>query len=247
MSPYSVADLSWTGFFFYAPPWALGFAVTSWLPTTVQAGLVFALEIVALRYLAGSWLRVGYLGLLPITGAELGNGSFNLVVAAAIAAAMRGDGRLAAFMALAKLSPILAVSDYRRVSVTLAAACALTLPVLGWWAEWVSLLAWTNENFRIGYQIPLVPRLAIALALVALVRRPWARGLAAVVAVPAVYSYSLVLVYSLLPRPRPGLVAVGPGRGSTVIEGPRLQLAPVRVLDHEPADTGAVPVGRGLV
>jgi len=198
VSPYGI-DLPWQGLFFYAPPWALGFALTSWLPIQIQAGLLFALEMVALRYVAGSWLRVGYLGLCPLTGAELANGSFNLVMAAAIASAVRGDGRAAAFMALAKFSPILAVRDWRRAAVVLLAAGIVTLPVAFWWRDWIQLLLYTNAHYAIGYPVPFVARLAVAIALMALVRRPWARALAAAIAVPALYSYSIVLLYALMP------------------------------------------------
>lgn len=203
ISPYVIADLSWTGFFFYAPPWALGFASFSWLPIQLQAAIVFALSVGALRYTAGSWLRVGYLGLCPITGAELANGSFNLVVAASIAAALRGDGRLAAVTSLAKFSPILAIRDWRRAGKVLVVAMLITLPVLDWWREWAELLLYTNAHFSIGYPIPFAWRLAAALALMALIRRPWARGVAAAMAVSALYVYSIVLLYALMPAASP--------------------------------------------
>ena len=198
VSPYAYHEVHWTQLFFYAPPWALAFGLTGWLPAIVQAGLVMAIGLLSLRYIAGSWLRAGYFGLIPLTGAELGNGSFNLLVAAAIAAAMRGDGRLAAWTSLAKVSPILAITDYKRAAVVLVMAAAVTLPVWHWWLEWVELLLWTNATVAIGYQVWFPGRVAAALALVVLVRRPWARGLAAAIAIPAVYSYSLVLLYPLL-------------------------------------------------
>lgn len=198
ISPYAFAAVHWTQLFFYAPPWALAFGLTSWLPPIVQAGLVLVLGVAGLRYIAGSWLRVGYFGLIPLTGAELGNGSFNLVVAASIAAAMRGDGRLAAWCSLAKVSPILAVRDYRRAALVLVVAAAVTLPAWHWWLEWIELLLWTNANFAIGYQVWFPGRVAAAVALVVLVQRPWARGLAAAIAIPALYSYSLVLLYPLI-------------------------------------------------
>ncbi len=202
--------MDWTRLFFYAPPWALLFGATSWLPPIVQAGLVLAAELLALRYIAGSWLAAGYFGLFPITGAELGNGSFNLVVAAGIAAAMRGDGRLAAWTALAKFSPILAVRDFRRAALVLVIAGLITLPVLGWWFDWLRLLTTTNESVAIGYQVWWPGRVAAALVLMAVVRKPWARGLAAAIAVPALYSYSLVLLYPLVALLRPGTAAPAP-------------------------------------
>lgn len=193
LSPYS-RDFDWHGLFVYAPPWAVLFSLTSWLPIGGQAGLVFAVEVAALRYVAGSWLRVGYLGLIPITGGELANGSFNLVLAAGILAAIRGDGRLAMFTALAKFSPILAVRDWRGAALVGGIAFAMTLPMLGWWREWIETLLWMQSTYAVGYQVPLIPRLAVAVALAA-TGKPWGRSLAAAIAIPAIYSYSVVLLY----------------------------------------------------
>src|ERR671936_1029897 len=78
ISPYGT-DRPWSTLFFYSPPWAIVFGAISWLPTLLlQAALIAAASILSLRYVAGSWLRVGYLGLIPLTGGELGNGSFIL-------------------------------------------------------------------------------------------------------------------------------------------------------------------------
>ena len=225
LSPYSRA-YDWHGLFVYAPPWALLFATMSWLPLLAQAALVFAAEVAALRYVAGSWLRVGYLGLIPITGGELVNGSFNLVLAAGIAMAMRGDGRLATFGAMAKFSPILAVRDIRGTATVCALALLVTLPVLAWWPEWISTLVWMDGAYQVGYPIPFVPRLVVAIALIVLVRKPWARGLAAAIAIPAIYSYSIVLLYPLVRSQRlpndPGLPV---GDGPIVAEYlPRVKL-----------------------
>ena len=54
--------------FFYAPPWALGFGLVSWLPVSVQVALVWAVNLAALRYMAGSWLRLGWLAWFLVTG-----------------------------------------------------------------------------------------------------------------------------------------------------------------------------------
>lgn len=117
ISPYY--SVEGPGGFYYAPPWALFFAAISWLPAQVTALVMIALEIGALRYVAGSWRRVGYCLWLPLVAFELPSSQTNLLVAAAIAAALRGDSRAAVVMALAKLSPALAIDtrDWRRVAV----------------------------------------------------------------------------------------------------------------------------------
>jgi hypothetical protein len=217
ISPYGT-DMPWDVLFFYAPPWAFVFGAISWLPPLGQAFLIGAVSAASLRYVAGSWLRVGYLGLIPLTGGELGNGSLNLVLAAAMAMAIRGpggrgDGRLAAFTALAKGSPILAVRDWRRAVVVLVVAGLVTLPVVFWWVDWIRLLAFANTNYLIGYGIPFPIRIAAALGLLLVTRdRPWARVVAATIAVPALYSYSLVMLYAL--------VALLPGAEGPMSEAP---------------------------
>jgi hypothetical protein len=60
------------------------------------------------------------------------------------------------------------------------------------------LLTSTNATFAIGYPIWWPGRVAAAVILMLLVRRPWARGLAAAIAIPALYSYSIVLVYPVV-------------------------------------------------
>jgi hypothetical protein len=160
-------------------------------------------EVLALRYIAGSWLRVGYFGLCFLTGAELVSGAFNLVVAAGLAAAIRGDSRLAAFAALAKLSPALAIREIRGPAIVLTVSILATVPVLGWWADWIAALASApTAQALLGYhEIPLVARFVFAVAILALWRSPRAGALAAAVAIPGLYAISLVLLYALVAQP----------------------------------------------
>jgi hypothetical protein len=202
-SPYTLAG---PGGFFYAPPWAIGLALVAWVPVQAIAAGILALEVLALRYVAGSWTRAGWLCWLPIVPLELFGSQWNLVMAAAIAAAARGDPRGAVAMAFAKLSPALAIDvRQRRQALLLAAAIgAVTLPWLWLWPEWARQLASSyGANIAPGAEltIPLLPRLvaAGALALVG-TRRPWARAAAAIVATPALYWASGVLLFALLPR-----------------------------------------------
>lgn len=197
ISPYSSA-LPWYELFFYAPPWALIWAGISWLPLEAQALTVFAVELAALRYIAGSWLRVGYLGLCFVTGGELMHGNINLVIAAGLTAAIRGDSRLATLGAMAKLSPVFAIREWRGPTVVLAAAFLLTLPIIGWWLEWGQQLAFASTQ-SIGFQVPYPLRLAVAGGIVVVFRRSWWSGcIAAAVAIPGLYVYSIVLLYPLV-------------------------------------------------
>lgn len=194
-SPYG------TGFdrnllFLYAPPWAVIFAGVSWLPFQVQVGGLFVLELLAWRICAGSWRRVGYLGLIPIFGFELAVGQINLLIAAAVALALRGDSRWAVIAAFAKISPALAIREVRRPSLVAVACILVTIPIFGLWGEWLTQI--TAYSGTSTDPVPYWVRLAVALALLA-TRRRWAAGLAVFVAIPNVTPNAYVLLAALMP------------------------------------------------
>lgn len=201
ISPYYAVTGS--GGFYYAPPWAILWAVVSWLPVQVVAAVIMAVEAASLRYIAGSWLRVGYLCWLPLVAFELPSAQINLIMAAALAAAVRGDPRAAMLVAAAKLSPLLAIRENWRRAVPVAVLLvAVTLPVAGLWVDWIRQLTGTyGHNIAGGAQldVPFLPRLLVALVLVATGRR-WARVVGAVIATPALYWVSGVILLGLLPR-----------------------------------------------
>ncbi len=203
VSPYHPnADGSTNGLFFFGPPWALAFAATSWMPLGALAIGIIGLEVAALRYVAGNWLRVGYCLWLPLVAFELPSSQFNLVIAAAIAAALRGDARWAPLAALLKISPILAVARHQwpTAAVVIALSIAITLPWLTLWADWVRLLVSTFGR-EVGPEVPIpfVLRLAIAGAVLLFVRRPTSRGVAAVLAIAAFHWITIVLFLGLIP------------------------------------------------
>jgi len=184
--------------FFYAPPWALFLGAVSWLPVPLTLAAVWALNLAGLRVMAGSWLAVGWLAWFPLVSLSLLGATFNLAMAAAIYAGAvggRGSTPAAVAMAFAKVSPILVV-DPRRWRSVLALSLvlvAVTLPWLSLWREWAEqLLRYAGTGVGPTIPVPFVLRLAIAVP-VWFVGRPWARALAAVLAVPAFYWESLVL------------------------------------------------------
>jgi hypothetical protein len=185
-----------TDSFWYAPPWAVIFAAVSWLPTwAIHLGLV-GIKIVSLRVIAGSWLGAGIAAWFPLVAFDLASGSFNLLIAAAIVAAVRGRPELAVVAALAKFGPIVAVDprQWRSMLPIAVIAALITLPWLSLWPAWVGHLA-ANVGSPLGPQlpIPLFVRWALALGLLAL-RQRWARALAATIAIPAFYWGSLVIL-----------------------------------------------------
>jgi len=207
-SPYGMgyADIE---VFLYSPPWALLFAAVSWLPREVLVGGLIVLEVLAWRICAGSWRRVGYLGLIPIFGFELSVGQINLLIAAAVALALRGDGRWAVLAALAKFSPALAIREWRRPLVVLAVCLVATVPVYQLWFDWANQLLAAQSI--VPAPVPYWVRVAVAGALL-LLRRPWATGLAVIVAIPNPTPNTYVLLAALMPAMRRGEAAAGTWR-----------------------------------
>jgi hypothetical protein len=180
--------------FLYSPPWAAFFGL---FPSVASIHIaIFIGSLLALRYIAGSWLAAGYLCWFPIVPWEAVWGNINILMAAAIVAGVRGHGAAPAALGLAKWSPFLSLSPraWKSAALVLGIALIVTLPRLDQWFSWFSRLLWMMDH-PLGplVPIPLALRLAVALPLVAL-RRPWSRALGAVIATPAFYVASFVLL-----------------------------------------------------
>lgn len=204
-----VGDAVWTGApiyyraailtdsFWYAPPLAVAFGVVSWLPIVLQHWLFTVLKVLSLRVIAGSWLGAGIACWFPLVAFELGGGNFNLLIAAAIVAAIVGRPELAVVGALAKFGPGLAIHprDWRRAAWILVVLVGITLPWLRLWPEYATHLI-GNVGAPLGPQIPipLPVRLVAAAMLLLAIRTTWARALAATIAIPAFYWGSLVVL-----------------------------------------------------
>jgi hypothetical protein len=188
--------------FLQAPPWAVIWAGLSFFPLNVVGiGLLFG-QVLALRYLAGSWIVAGLLCWWPMIPRELVTGNVDLLMAAAILAGARGVGWPVALFAAAKLSPglVLVGATRRQWREALAVGCLLLLITLPWptlWLDWIASLRGAPADGWSWW--PMLPiRLPLALVLLAL-RRPWAFAAAAALATPAFHEHSLVL---LLPAAR---------------------------------------------
>lgn len=182
--------------FVYSPPIALVFAAISWMPIPVVSALVLGAEILALRYIVGSWLGVGLAGWFPLLAFELPLGNLNLVLGACIVAAVRGHGWAGITGGLIKLSPVLAIRDWRGAAWGLVIALLVTLPWLIFWPGWIrNLLAALPAGGVGGPMIPVLfaVRAVIAVGLL-IIRRPWATALACVLAIPAFHYQTLLLL-----------------------------------------------------
>jgi hypothetical protein len=206
ISPYYASDRG----FYYAPPIAVLLALVTWVPIWLQVGILLAANLGAIRYMAGSWTGFGWWLLFPIVDMELTGGQVNFLMGAAMLAAVRGVPWPAIVMAAAKVTPILAVDrrQWRQVLLGGFLLCLVSLPALGLWSEWIAQLT-SHFGVNIGgpeaLQFPLIPRVAVALVLVAL-DRPWSRMVGAIIALPTLY-WPTLLLFLAVPWPRIRLVA----------------------------------------
>jgi hypothetical protein len=211
---YYMAPIA-TDSFWYAPPLAVLFGLISWLPLIGQHVLFTILKVGAMRLIAGSWLGAGIACWFPLVAFEFGGGNFNLLIAASIVMAVRGLPQLAVVGALAKFGPALAIHprDWRKALPIAVAALAITLPWLHLWPEYIGHLV-ANIGSPLGPQIPIPfwARLVGAAALLIAFRSGWARALAAVLAIPAFYWGSLVILIAplavVLRTPRPAITSM---------------------------------------
>ncbi len=227
--------------FLYAPPWAVLSVPLALLSPHGAAALVLCAEILALRYIAGSWVRVGLVAWIPFTSLELVTGNINLLIAAAIyasATSARGSGAATVLFAFAKLSPGVMLLLAPRVELRNALIAALvllglTLPWAHLWTEWVVMLGPAQAIQATNEAVPLLPRLILAVPLV-IMRQPWSVALAAALLAPGFRLHSVVLLY---PGVRLLLEEFGRGRWPTSVSATRQPVPSQPLADHR-ADQG---------
>jgi hypothetical protein len=192
-----VGQIGDVGAFNYAPPWAVLFAALSWVPDMLMQVGIMVLGMVCLRYIAGSWLWAGLAFWFPVTVSLLYAGNIELLIAAAVLIAWRGHAGALAFTALAKVAPVLGIprSGWREAAVVVGLAVLVTLPWLYLWPEWIEYLLRQPAGAAFTFGPPWYFRLPFALALLAL-RRPWASATAVVVAMPALWLGTLVILFA---------------------------------------------------
>jgi hypothetical protein len=194
-NPVYVGQIGESGVFSYAPPWAVLFGALSWVPDMVMQLGIMALGMLCIRYVVGSWLWSGLVFLYPISVMVLFAGNIEFLIAASIMLAAHGRAEPLTLMAMAKISPILAVPPrlWRQVLMTVAVCFLVTLPWLHLWPEWIDYLMRQPSSIDIHIGPPWYLRLPFAFALL-LVRRPWAPALAVVVGMPSLWLGTLVIL-----------------------------------------------------
>lgn len=206
------------GAYLYPPIVAQIVAPLSILPLAVFVWAWRAVELLALRSIVGSWRNAGIaLLLVPALLGELEAGNVNLVVAAALAALIRGDGRLVGiasipkFATLAALPAALAI-DRRGALRGMAVAGALVMVSIvasfGLWQEYVRFLPQAgdpgNQFYNVGRIVPTPVRFAAAAVFAILaVRAPICAPVAVTLASPVLWFHNLsVLVACVAAFPR---------------------------------------------
>jgi hypothetical protein len=197
--PVYIGEIGEFDVFSYAPPWAVLFAALSWVPDMAMQVGIMVLGLLCIRYVAGSWLWAGFVFFYPVSVMVLLAGNIEWIIAAAIVLAAYGRGEPLAFTALAKVAPILGLrpSQWRQALLVFAVAFAVTLPWLHLWPEWIEHLLRQPASIDIHIGPPWYWRLPLAAALL-LLRRPWARALAVVVAMPSLWLGTLVILAAVV-------------------------------------------------
>jgi hypothetical protein len=197
--PVYVGEIGQASAFSYAPPWVVMFGALSWVPDLLMAIAMLTFNLVAIRYVTGSWLWVGFILWYPVSAMLLHSGNIEFLIAAAIVLAARGHAGPLAFTGLAKVSPFLGIPGrgWREAVLVIGAAVLVTLPWLHLWPEWVEYLLRQPTTIYIHIGPPWYIRLPFALALL-LIRRPWARALAVVVAMPSLWLGTLVILIAVV-------------------------------------------------
>jgi Glycosyltransferase family 87 len=223
------ADTAGQPFAFLYPPIAAQLvAPFSLLPLPVFAWGIRVLELLCLRYVVGSWRLAGVSMILclPVV-AEIEAGNINLLIAAALAAAIRDDNRWLVLAAVPKFAALaalpFALARNRRALAFGAAGALLTCAVSllyapDLWRAYATFLlsqpSVDDQWYNVGRVVPFPARLlfAGACALIA-IRRPAFMPVAVALSAPVVWFNSLSVLVAIVPamtvdpQPRPALAA----------------------------------------
>ena len=197
--------------FLYSPAFAQFIAPVTALPWGVFLALLTSANLAALWYLLGPW-AFPFL-LVPYVAIELLMANINLMLAAAIVAGFRRP-YLWSFVLLTKVTPGIGLlwfavrREWRGLGIALGAtlavmaASALIAPHL--WAEWFGFLVKGSQPATSGpdasweppFPVPLLVRLPIAAVVVtfgALTNRPQCVPIAAAIAQPVIWGWTIAL------------------------------------------------------
>ena len=202
--------------FLYPPPLAQLFAVVAWLPFPLVVWGWRIVELVCIRVAVGSWRSVGIALLVwPPIIAELDAANVHLLIAAAIALAIKSDGRFLVPAALTKFASLAVVPAALRVDprgtargIVIAGGIVLVSLAIspGLWREYASFLPSVSGSdfgwYNLGAFVPLWLRFGVA-AIFALAAIRWVRlsAVAATLAFPVLWFHSLSALVAVAAKP----------------------------------------------
>jgi hypothetical protein len=210
--PYSAHRWEQGGFN-YAPPMALLLAPLGLLSWEAAEIVWLGLQLVALWYVGRQWFLV--LVLFPPVWLDIVYGNVNIFLAAMIVAGLRYPG-VWALGALTKVTPGLGIAwflvrrEWRRLAVAIGVTLAVVLVSLVYqgplvWADWLDVLAQSgNIPPETSLPVPLVPRAALAILLIAwgaLHDRRWTIPVAITLAMPTLWLIALAPLVALFRPP----------------------------------------------
>ena len=208
--------------FLYLPPLAQLFALPSQLPFPVVVWLWRGVMLFGLRVTVGSWRGAGIAMLLwPPVISELDAGNVHLIMAAAVAMMIRGQGMWLLPAALTKFATVVAIPVALRddprgllrgagiAGVIVLVSFALSPALWFDYARFITGVTTLDSGwFNLGSFVPLPLRIGLAAAAVIAALR-WTRMLAvaATLALPVLWFHGLSMLVAVVARPRARRVA----------------------------------------
>ena len=217
VDPYApvIDDINGYGAFRYAPPIAMLMAPLGLLPWPAVVVGWLALQLAALWYIGRGWALA--LVVFPPVWLDIVYGNINILLAAMIVASFRQPA-VWSFGLLTKVTPgvgliWLAVRrEWRALVVTIGVTAALSAAAVaimgtGPWTDWAEIVL-NRSGVSIppdALPIPLLPRLVVAVAIIAWAAhtgRRWLVPIAVVCAMPLLWAIAfapLVACWALVP------------------------------------------------
>jgi hypothetical protein len=197
--------------FLYSPVVAWLFLPFSAIPYDFFFAILAAVNLAALVWLLGWELAAISLFAVPVSN-EIARGNIHLLLAVAIVAGFRYPAAWA-WVLLTKVTPGIGLlwfafqRQWRQLAVAVGVTVAIGLVSFAiasdLWLRWFGLLAANVETTRPSIlEIPVLPRLAVAAALVAIGvwrNRPAIVPVAAMLALPAIWVNSLSMLVAVIP------------------------------------------------
>lgn len=203
------------GSFFYAPPLALVMAPLGGVPWGVAIIAWLGIQLAALWFIGRGWALA--LVVFPPVWLDIVYGNVNVLLAAMIVAGFRSPATWS-FALLTKVTPGVGViwfavrSEWRalaHLTAAIAAIAATSIVVQGVdsWSEWIAILAGADAAAipPDALAIPILPRLAVAAAIVAWgarTNRRWLVPIGVTLAMPLLWPIAfapLVACWALVP------------------------------------------------